>query len=136
MPKYFTDERKLPFQQTQSVGAHVSVEELEAAFRGGKDSVSFCSVPEAFPKGCLGYVFNIKRRDRRYTLFDILGVEVVTAADLKELAEIMNHVSGAVSTSGGRLFSKNDETKSQSGSNPMRIAINYYSPFTALFMSS
>jgi hypothetical protein len=94
MPKYFSDERKLPFTKVEFRGPLITKPTLEEIFKTAT-TASICAAFTDFPKGCLGYVFNVRKHGTKFILSDIVGIETLSADNLDELAGIINHVTGS-----------------------------------------
>src|SRR5580700_9895487 len=56
MPKYFKDERPLPFQKFELRGAATTIEQLKKAFSNGRKEASICVVHDDYEENCLGYI--------------------------------------------------------------------------------
>lgn len=94
MPKYFDNERKLPFSRVSVANDQFSEQWLqrELAQRAGK--LSLCLRFEGFEQDCLGYVFNIEQADESFRISDITSKQLLVLASLREVVAMILHVSG------------------------------------------
>ena len=94
MPKYFDDERKLPFPRISVTSGQLSEQWLQHQVAQQAGKLSLCVCFEGFEPRCLGYVFNIQQINNSFRISDIIGKQLLTVGNLRELLSMVLHVSG------------------------------------------
>ena len=94
MPKYFDDERKLPFPRVPATNNQLNEPWLQRQVTQQAGKLSLCVRFEGFEANCLGYVFNIEQTDNSFRISDITGKQLLTVGTLRELLAMVLHVSG------------------------------------------
>lgn len=94
MPKYFDDERKLPFPHVPATTNQLNEPWLQRQLAQQSGKLSLCVRFEGFEADCLGYVFNIEQADASFRISNITGKQLLTVGTLRELLVMVLHVSG------------------------------------------
>lgn len=94
MPKYFDDERKLPFPHVSATNEMLNEQWLQHQLTEQSGKLSLCVRFEEFEPNCLGYVFNIEHLSHSFRISDITGKQLLTVGNLQELLAMVRHVSG------------------------------------------
>lgn len=94
MPKYFEDERKLPFSRVSATSEMLNEQWLQHQLARQSGKMSLCVQFEGFEANCLGYVFNIEQTSNSFRVSDITGKQLLMVGNLRELLAMMLHVSG------------------------------------------
>ncbi len=94
MPKYFDDERKLPFTRIPVLSGQLNERWLQRQLTQQSGKLSLCVRFEGFETDCLGYVFNIKQASTSFHISDITGRQLLKISTLRELLAMVLHVSG------------------------------------------
>ena len=95
MPKYFDDERKLPFPRIPATTNQLNEPWLQRQLTQQSGKLSLCVRFDGFEADCLGYVFNIERVGASFRISNITGKQLLTVGTLRELLALVLHVSGA-----------------------------------------
>lgn len=93
MPKYFPDERPLPYEKVLWRLDQISVARVEAIFQSG-DSASFCLRLPGLPESSLGYVVNIRKSGKAFEVKDITDKTLTSLSDAAEIVAFLKHASG------------------------------------------
>ena len=94
MPKYFDDERKLPFPRVSVMNSEFGEQWLQRQLADNDGKLSLCLRFEGFEPDCLGYVFNIKQAHSSFQISDIARKQLLSVGNLPELVKLVLHVSG------------------------------------------
>ena len=94
MPKYFDDERKLPFPRVPATENQLNELWLQRQLAQQSGKLSLCVRFERFEADCLGYVFNIEQAGSSFRISDITGKQLLMVGTLRELLAMVLHVSG------------------------------------------
>lgn len=94
MPKYFDDERKLPFPRVSATSNQLNEQWLQRQLAQQSGKLSLCVRFEGFEPDCLGYVFNIEQSATSFRISDITGKQLLMLGSVKELLAMVLHVSG------------------------------------------
>jgi hypothetical protein len=94
MPKYFDDERKLPFPHVPVTDSELDEPWLQKRLTHHSGKVSLCVRFDGFEADCLGYVFNIEQVGDSFHISDITGKQLLKVGAMRELLAMVLHVSG------------------------------------------
>jgi hypothetical protein len=93
MPKYFSDERPLPYERIDWCPDEINPEAVTAVF-SERQSASFCIRLPGLPASCLGYVVNIERVPDGFDVIDITGKKLLSLASDESVALMLKHAAG------------------------------------------
>jgi|LakMenEpi03Aug12_release.lakeMendotaPanAssembly.Ray.scaffolds.fasta_scaffold1479050_1 hypothetical protein len=93
MPKYFDGECELPFERFNIEIDAVSRVSLERAF-ARTDSLSLCVRLPGLDTSCLGYIFNIKKSESCFSIFDVTKKLLLTRDSTEDLESLIRHSVG------------------------------------------
>ena len=93
MPKYFTDEKELPFDKVALDPEDLTADRLEELFESNS-KLTLCLRFDGYDQSCLGYIFNVQLEDGSFRLTNIVGQLELSVQNMESLLEVMRHVSG------------------------------------------
>lgn len=116
MPKYFADEKTIPFETDVIMAIGIDEPSLQAIF-DTKSSVSLRILPAGLSLSSLGCLANILKDGSNFKLINIAGEIEIQVQGFSDLCTVLKHISGTeYNENVQQLFQRNRNNIGASGS--------------------
>lgn len=93
MPKYFSDERPLPYERVDCCVTTLNRQFVEERFTEN-DAVTFCLSLPGLPESCLGYLVHVRRLRDGFEIVDMTARPLLRVESLDGVVKMLMHAAG------------------------------------------